>query len=146
MKKMIFSLMATVLFIISCNSQNEKYYTSNFKFKDRTELVSLLDRVITETDISDYKNSNNRGISNIKLEIADNQLIYTPTDSNVSTENESTAACPPGFTDHGLFKDENKIRSLVAEIAAPVQNCCPKVTIILDRTAFGVRICSKLEN
>lgn len=143
MKKVIFSLLIFTLCLNFSFCQEKKgYYTSKFEFENRAELVKLVDKVISETDISDFKNSI-ENVQDIELTIGDNVLIYNPISN--STMNDENAPCPPGFTNHGTFTDEQKIKDKVGEIAAPVANCCPKVTIILDRGTFGVRICSKTE-
>jgi len=136
--------MAIATLTTSCYSQNDKYYNSKYEFKDRAELVTLIDRIIQETDISDYKNES-MSIQDFSLSIGDGQLIYSPISDDSSTIKEESGSCPEGFTNHGLFTNEEKIRAKVADIAAPVENCCPKVTIILDRGPLGVRICSKVE-
>lgn len=146
MKKIVFGLIATVLFVNLSIGQTPKSEVSYFdtklnftyKFKDRTELVSLLKRIIVESETSNLKK---RDVSDFQLEIGDNELTYNP----IATNEDSAKPCPEGFTHHGKFTSEKEISAKVAEIAAPVANCCPKVTIILDRTLTGVNICSKLE-
>lgn len=150
MKKIIFGLIATVMFVnFSCAQKTESettYFNTklnfNYKFKDRNELVSLIKRIVVESQISNMKT---RDIPGFQLDIKDNnELTYIPNpDSNSSLED--SGPCPDGYTFHGKFTDENEIAKVVAGIAAPLGNCCPKVTIIMDRVLTGVNICSKIQ-